>query len=187
MWLTLHLQVTHFTSPCEWILGCHSCPFSKTSPVGWYLQPPLARISLSERCDSVPLAFCWSIASCPSSNVTGGHCLQHAFLSGRKASRSVQFKGGHCIRGQCTSRVLACHEEVKLNIKGDVVWDIILYSMVQSYQHFRIKYCLDLQPWRGRQQVNPNTDNSQPDYTSNPRQQQPSLFTAVWTSHLTQT
>ena len=59
--LTLHLHLMHFCSPCEAIIGCHSCPFL------WYpmcdLQPPLAIITVGEFNvpDLLPSSFITSV------------------------------------------------------------------------------------------------------------------------------
>jgi hypothetical protein len=104
------------------------------------LQPPLARISASVRCVSVPLGFCSSISSLLSSDFTG-HCLQHALLSGRKASSSLQVKGGHCTRGHCTSRVSAYYKKLKLitynHISFTVVQKTLFYNKGKHADHIR--------------------------------------------------
>lgn len=119
----------HFCSPCEAIIGCHSCPFL------WYpicdLQPPLAIITVGEFNvpDRLPSSFITSVFCFDSfcgltcawksnldievfkliAKLTSGHLLQQAFLSGRYASFSLQLSGGHCTLGHDTSKLFASH------------------------------------------------------------------------------
>lgn len=97
----------HFCSPCDAITGCHSMPFSCT-PIA-VLQPPFSIMTCGDL--MVPNREPWSpnsfalfkFFSLP--GFISGHFLQHAFLSGRYATFSEQFKGGHCVRGHWISNV----------------------------------------------------------------------------------
>ena len=83
--ITLQLQLMHRISPHGWMRGCHSSPFSKTSPLN--LHPPEERMSTS------PLACACSSSSAGSlllfagvvvvAGCAAGHCLQQAIGSGR--------------------------------------------------------------------------------------------------------
>lgn len=96
--LTLQLQLIQRISPHGWMRGCHSSPFSKTSPLNRH--PPCERISISVR-------TCASSSNSSVSLLTGsrakdgvvgagvgGHCLQQAIGSGLNASLSGQLSGG---------------------------------------------------------------------------------------------
>ena len=115
--LTLHLHLTHLISPCEWIRGCHSIPFSYGPPRG-YLQPPEASISSAVRLvDNAAWSRGKRVVSpaIAGLGVVAGHCLQHAFLPGRKANFSSQSNGGHCTRGHFTSSVTCCKRQTAIS------------------------------------------------------------------------
>lgn len=108
----MHRHLTHLISPCEWIFGCHSLPFSYGPPTG-YLHPPAAIISSAIRlADNFVAGWsCGKLISCVKLFVDCeiiGQTLQQAFLSGLDASFSLQLKGGHGTRGQRTSKLTGC-------------------------------------------------------------------------------
>ena len=86
---TLQLQLMQRISPHGWMRGCHSSPFSKTSPLN--RQPPSESISISVRTcassSSSSVSLLTDAGASAEAGVVGagvgGHCLQQAIGSGR--------------------------------------------------------------------------------------------------------
>ena len=93
---TLQLQLMQRISPHGWMRGCHSSPFSNTSPLNRH--PPAERRSASPRTtassSAVSLGSRSTAAEGGGAGVDAGHCLQQAMGSGRKASLSLQLRAG---------------------------------------------------------------------------------------------